>query len=74
MRQPVAAEDLSDSGLEQEGVGVAADYSDMDKYGHFDQGGYGIDARDVDTPDQWIPRCHTYEDLGQLGLDEPTSG
>lgn len=23
---------------------------------HFDQGGYGIDPRDADTPDNWVPR------------------
>ena len=27
-----------------------------DKFSHFDQGGYGIDPRDADTPDNWIPR------------------
>jgi hypothetical protein len=23
---------------------------------HFDQGGYGIDPRDADTPDNWVPQ------------------
>mmetsp|Transcript_55608 Transcript_55608/g.130280 ORF Transcript_55608/g.130280 Transcript_55608/m.130280 type:complete len:874 (-) Transcript_55608:259-2880(-) len=31
------------------------DYKDP-KFAHFDQGGYGIDPRDVDTPDNWVPR------------------
>ncbi|KAJ1484527.1 NAD(P)H-nitrate reductase [Baffinella frigidus] len=35
---------------------VVTDYTDVKKFGHFNQHGFGIDARDVDTPDKWVPR------------------
>jgi len=31
------------------------DYT-QEKFSHFDQGDYGIDPRDADTPDNWVPR------------------